>query len=361
MRSSIILSLLLVIAGAPGKSKAQSSVSQNLPVTSPANEISELEKNAKAGDPAAAFALGRAYASGKSLTRNSELAAAWYRAAADKGYAKAQNEIGVLYWIGEGVEKDKAEAVRWYHKATFQHDATAMFNIGTSYYNGEGVNASSTLAYAWFLLSAEAGNAAGLDAAKRSESEHAIFNDACVAIGSMYEAGQELPRDLQLAAAWYKKASSREGRQRLAGLSLQTGDYGQARESCEALAKEHQPAGAYCLGYLYQNGFGVPQDRKKAFKSYEEGANGGNSAALLALAMMYESGETTKVDRAQAMWLLIESGRHRNKEALVQARKLRAALNDNEWKRVQKKLHQNNLDAAKVDTFLHENSPAGVQ
>lgn len=356
MRFDIILLLALTLVGASGGAGGQSSEGRTPSDHFSPTNISQLEMNAKAGDPASAFALGRFYESGTGVARNPEQAAAWYRAAADKGYAKAQNEIGVLYWIGEGVEKDKAEAVRWYHKAAFQHDATAMFNIGTSYYNGEGVNASSTLAYAWFLLSAEAGNAAGLDAAKRSESEHAIFNDACVAIGSMYEAGQELPRDLQLAAAWYKKASSREGRQRLAGLSLQTGDYGQARESCEALAKEHQPAGAYCLGYLYQNGFGVPQDRKKAFKSYEEGANGGNSAALLALAKMYESGETTKVDRAQAMWLLIESGRHGNKEALVEARKLRAALNDNEWKTVQKKLHQNNIDVDKVEKFIRDDN-----
>jgi TPR repeat protein len=44
-------------------------------------------------------------------------AVAWYRKAAEQGYAAAQASLGNLYSFGWGVTKDYTQAVAWYWKA----------------------------------------------------------------------------------------------------------------------------------------------------------------------------------------------------------------------------------------------------
>ena len=325
-------------------------------------DISELRKKAEAGDSSAAFELGHAYDTGRGVRQNFQQAAFWYRKGADGGNAAAQRSLGVLYWFGEGVEKDKAEAVKWYHKAAKQGDANAMFDLGAAYYNGEGVNVDDTLAYAWFMLSRDAGSQAGRDAAKRSEAEHGErdFSSACVEIGKMYEQGSELPKDVHLATDWYKKAAQGEPSQsrseaetRLAEIYLDADNYREALPWCVALAKEGRPGGAFCLGHIYQNGLGVNQDLKEAFRWYERGAVGGSGASMLALGRMYEDGQGTKANRVEAMVWLIRASLARN-TALPEARKLRASLNDREWRATRDKLKKSNFDPDRIDAFLKE-------
>lgn len=318
-------------------------------------EISDLQKRADSGDAPAQFALGRAYESGNGLPRRADQAALWYRKAAEQGNEKAQNSLAVLYWLGDGVEKDKAEAVRWYRKAARQGNANAMFNLGAAYYNGEGVNVSDTLAYAWFLLSSEAGNSSGQDAANRSKGEHrAMFGEACLAIGQMYQKGEDLPQNLQLAAAWYRKAveqRNNEAMVNLAALYLSAADYGQARAWCEAAAKAKLSGGYYCLGYLYQHGSGVETNLKDAFRWYEQGARGGNAASMQALAGMYENGEGTKQDRVQALMWFVFAARRGNQGAIAEAKKVRSSMTSKEWKDTQKRLPRD-IDPKMLDSIL---------
>jgi TPR repeat protein len=318
-------------------------------------EISDLQKRADSGDAPAQFALGRAYEFGNGLQRRSDQAAIWYRKAAEQGNEKAQNSLAVLYWLGDGVEKDKAEAVRWYRKAARQGNGNAMFNLGAAYYNGEGVNVSDTLAYAWFLLSSDAGSSSGQDAANRSKGEHpAGFGEACLAIGQMYQRGEDLPQNLQLAAAWYRKAVEQRNNEalvNLAALYLNAADYGQARGWCEAAAKAKLSGGYYCLGYLYQHGSGVNTNLKEAFRWYEQGARGGNAASTQALASMYENGEGTKQDRVQALVWFLVAARRGNQGAIAEAKKVRSSMTSKEWKDTQKRLPRD-LDPKMLDRIL---------
>ena len=323
-------------------------------------EIPDLQKRADSGDAAAQFALGKAYESGNGLPRRADQAAIWYRKAAEQGNEKAQNSLAVLYWLRDGVEKDKTEAVRWYRKAARQGNANAMFNLGAAYYNGEGVregvSINDTLSYAWFLLSSEAGNSSGQDAAKRSQAERGPngFSEACLVIGQMYETGGDLPKNLELAAAWYRKANehgNREAAIRLATMYLIAMDYSQARPWCEAAAKERLPAGYYCLGYLYQHGSGVDPNLKEAFRWYEQGARAGSVNSMQVLARMYENGEGTKPDRTQAfVWFLLAT-QGGSQSAIAEAKRIRATMTEKEWKDTQKKLPRN-FDPKKVDSIL---------
>jgi len=361
-----LASFLFVISAAPLNISLQTTstsqgVAENVPTRAPASEVSELEKKAETGDAAAQYALGKAYESGNGVPKRTDQAAIWYRKAAEQGNEKAQNGLGVLYWLGDGVEKDKAEAVRWYRKAARQGNANAMFNIGAAYYNGEGVRFDGTLAYAWFLLSSEAGNPSGQDAAKRSQGEYGPggFNEACLAIGEMYEKGEDLPQDLRSAAAWYRKAGDRGHNQAqisLALLSIAAKDYGEARHWCETAAKEGYSPAYFCLGYLHKNGFGVAQDSTEAFRWYQQGARGGHPPSMLVLAEMYATGVGTKLDRPEALLWFLESGRRGNNDALIAARKLRSSMTENEWKDALKKLRQRNRDSQWVDELLRRGS-----
>jgi uncharacterized protein len=231
-----------------------------------------------------------------------------------------------------------------------------MFNLGAAYYNGEGVGVNDTLAYAWFLLSSEGGNTSGQDAAKRSRGEHgpAAFSEACLAIGQMYEKGEDLPKNLESAAAWYRKAAEQGyggAMISLAALYLNASAYSQAHPWCDAAVKEKLPGGYYCLGYLYQHGSGVDPNLKEALGWYQQGASRGSVASMLALARMYENGEGTKPDRVQAFVWLIVAAQRGNQDAIAEAKRIRASMTEKEWKDTQKKLPRN-FDPKKVDSFL---------
>ena len=88
-----------------------------------------------------------------------------YRAAADKGEAWAQYNLGIMYANGEGVPEDDATAVKWYTKAAEQGDAAAQNNLGVMYEDGHGVPQDNVMAYMWWNLAA----AQGRDDAKENK------------------------------------------------------------------------------------------------------------------------------------------------------------------------------------------------
>jgi uncharacterized protein len=61
---------------------------------------------------------------------------AWYRKAAEQGYARAQYNVGVLYHEGKRVSQDDGQAAAWYRRAAEQGHAQAQFNLGVLYASG---------------------------------------------------------------------------------------------------------------------------------------------------------------------------------------------------------------------------------
>jgi TPR repeat protein len=56
---------------------------------------------------------------GEGVSQDKAEAAKWYRKAADKGEAYAQNSLGILYGLGEGVEKNAVKGLKWFGEALF--------------------------------------------------------------------------------------------------------------------------------------------------------------------------------------------------------------------------------------------------
>lgn len=96
-----------------------------------------------------------------------------WRAAANRGEAWAQFNLGVCYDNGDGVEKDLREAVRWYRKAAEQGDASAQCNLGWCYEAGIGVEKDLGEAAALVPQSGGAGRFRRTGQSRRSGSRRA--------------------------------------------------------------------------------------------------------------------------------------------------------------------------------------------
>jgi len=182
---------------------------------------------------------------------------AW-RPLAERGDAKAQNNIGAMYFHGKGVERDRAKAAEWYLKAAQQGHAQAQTSLGVMYYHGQGVVRDHRAAAEWYLKAAKRGDAF-----------------AAMRLGHMYDRGEGVKRDFAQALAWYRKAAG----------------YGHAQAQ-------------NILGRIHDEGRGVAEDPREAARWYSLAAEQGFARAQLRLAELYREGRgVAQDDRAAAGWL----------------------------------------------------------
>jgi len=81
------------------------------------------------------------------------------------------------------------------------------------------------------------------------------------------------------------------------------GDFGAALRAWRALAEQGDDGAQLNLGYMYDNGLGVPQDYKEAIKWYRRAAEQGNDRAQYNLGLMYDIGNGVPQDYVRAhMW-----------------------------------------------------------
>jgi TPR repeat protein len=164
--------------------------------------------------------LGNMYRNGEGVQQDFKQAAAWYRKAADQGFANAQGNLGVMYHYGKGVQQDFKQAVALYQKAAGQGMAQAQYNLGKMYRQGQGVQQDFKQAAALYRKAADQG-----------------MTHAQSSLGVMYKEGQGVQQDNTQAAAWFQKAAD-QGDTRaylmLAVLCEMAGDYQAAFESYRA-------------------------------------------------------------------------------------------------------------------------------
>ncbi len=82
----------------------------------------------------------------------------WFRRAADRGLAAAENNIGLMYMNGWGVAKDYTLARQWYERATDKRNGPAQRNIAYLYENGLGVPKDPVEARRWMERAARDGS-----------------------------------------------------------------------------------------------------------------------------------------------------------------------------------------------------------
>lgn len=134
--------------------------------------------------------LGDCALNGQGLRRDPVEAVRWYRRAADRGLAAAQNGMGVALGQGKGVPRDDAAAVAWFRRAASQGHPEAEFNLAMCYARGLGVAMSPTEALALTSHAAVRGHP-----------------DAQYTLGLWFEEGKAtLPCDQAGARQWYQRA-----------------------------------------------------------------------------------------------------------------------------------------------------------
>lgn len=80
-----------------------------------------MQRAATAGNPEAQYNLALAYGQGRyTFPKDTAQSFLWAKAAADQGFAQAQQYVGVCYEFGIGVQKSEADARLWYGKAAAQ-------------------------------------------------------------------------------------------------------------------------------------------------------------------------------------------------------------------------------------------------
>lgn len=98
--------------------------------------INSAECNAKDLGLDAQCDIASKYLNGKGVERNYEKARQLYTKAAERGSARAQNELGIIYGEGKGVEQNCNESVKWLNKAAKQNYSKAKYNLALKYYSG---------------------------------------------------------------------------------------------------------------------------------------------------------------------------------------------------------------------------------
>ena len=81
----------------------------------------------------------------------------YIRMAAERGYAKAQCELGYFYEKGLGVPQDMKKSFDLNMQAAVQGNAIAQHNVGNKYYKGEGVDKDVNQSFTWCKKSADQG------------------------------------------------------------------------------------------------------------------------------------------------------------------------------------------------------------
>ena len=130
---------------------------------------------------------------------------------------------------------------------------------------------------------------------------------AMLALGIMYNNGDGVKKDLDIAINWYEKAAklgNMYANEKLGNIYASKQDYKKAANFFEKAANGGDATSAYNLGYFYTGGLGVKRDLKKSLQWYEKSAKLGHIDAQLNLGFMYIAGHGTKVDyKKAAYWI----------------------------------------------------------
>lgn len=115
----------------------------------------EWQPLAARGDADAARNLAGLYHQGLGVKTDHIIARRWYKLAASKCNATAQNNLGLLLLNGQGGEKDLVAAFRLFEASAQQGlhaDADGMWNLVGMYANGLGTQQNIVEAYKWAVL-----------------------------------------------------------------------------------------------------------------------------------------------------------------------------------------------------------------
>ena len=264
---------------------------------------------ADVGDAWGAANLAECYGVGLGVAQDAAKAFAYYQMAAEAGNEKGMKGIAGCYAEGKGVAQDDKKALFWYRKAAEAGDTSAMLLAG-DYLRDNGHAAE---ARDWYEKAAEEGDEDtkgwafnrlgimysdgllgrdGTEKAIRYFEKSAEFG--CAAgmynLAYHYEDGVGVAEDKIRAASYYKRAAE-AGDDYWKGEALNSlgsmyrdGDFGKKGdprcvEYFEKAAKLGCVSGVANLAICYEFGSGVPENKTRAIRLYQQAAQAGDEFA----------------------------------------------------------------------------------
>lgn len=236
------------------------------------------------------------------VAKNPSTAVEYYREAAEKGYGKAQFQLGQCYLIGQGVDKvDSLKAFDWILKSAKQNFAEGQYRIGLFYYEGIIVPSNKVEAVTWFLKAAEQGHddaqnylgicyLYGYGVTKKDVTEAlkwfrkaAKKNNrfAQCNLGDYYY-GQGGEKNVDEALAWYRKSADNNyyyAQYKLGKDYYWNYNYNEAVIWFNKAAEQGHDESQYYLGLCYRQELGVNRNFTEAVKWFRKAAEQGNEKA----------------------------------------------------------------------------------
>ena len=133
-------------------------------------------------------------------------------------------------------------------------------------------------------------------------------------IALLYRYGLGVDKDLEEAKKWYKKSIEKDNMQAVEDLGhvyYEEGKFDKALECFLKAAANENPKGIFMLGYLSQNGKGLPLDYKKAEEYYLKATRKNYAEAYYRIGKLYQEGGNGITQNFQTAmnWYLQAAGR----------------------------------------------------
>ncbi len=272
--------------------------------------IEYLKYAAEDGHLPAYYTLGECYFNGKGVKKDYQEAINWYTLGAAKSDAASIHKLALCYKNGYGVEADPFKALESFAQAAELGYAESQYELASAYKEGVGIPQDMNAAIQWLTKSAEGGYLiAQKELAERYKNGEGVsknFNKSAewirraaeqgdlasiTALGNFYFEGKISDPDYNEAAVWYSKGAvlGDAYNQYMLGLCYyKLGNRAQAIEMYKKAAAQGY-ADAQCeIGYCYNYGVGVEENKETAIKWYTLAANQGHDYSMHGLADIYD-------------------------------------------------------------------------
>lgn len=210
----------------------------------------------------------------------------------EKGYAPAQNSLGICYLKGEGVEKNDQTAVHWFKEAIGQNYLASKINLAR-YYNK---TQKYELAFKLYKEAAEEKDAySQFKVGEYLLNGYGVERNIPIGIECWKNAGQQGFKTAQMRLALLFQGADKT-------LSSEISvDYSESLKWYEKLAEQDDPIAQFEVGEFYRKGLGITKNLNKAIDYFTKSANQNCEYAYMALGECYRDGEGVSKDFSKAV------------------------------------------------------------
>lgn len=220
----------------------------------------------------------------------------------DKGIA--YNNLAYMYDNGDHVSADPYKAFEYYRMAAEQGNDVGKFNLGICYLNGLGTEPNIEQGKYWLgqiqedsSINETAKNILSYCFNER-QTFSSVSSDKYIRMYNRFSAILELSENESDELTRYQKDKNYIGEI----------DFYKKTIRDSTVSPSHKAFSYNNMGYLYENGLGVPQDHAKAFEYYYEAAKLESSTGKCNLGFCYLNGIGVNRDKEMAKYWLEKVG-----------------------------------------------------